>query len=195
MTWEISANTGLISTIAGNWTQGYAGGGGTATALAIDNADHLLFVADSDNGAIDELNLSATNSVPLPNGLGLLAPGQIATVLGGPAGVDNVNLNLPNNTLPGYGYETMAALAYDQSDGILYIADNGDNRVLAYDPTTGDLATIAGDGTAGYGGDGQPANQALLNGPSGLAVNAAGDLFIADTGNNVVREVNTGQAR
>ena len=54
---------------------------------------------------------------------------------------------------------------------------------------TGDIITVAGDGTAGYSGDGGPATDAELNDPSGVAVDAAGDLFIADGGNNVIREV------
>ncbi|MGA2256854.1 MAG: Ig-like domain repeat protein, partial [Thermoguttaceae bacterium] len=112
-------------------------------------------------------------------------PGDITTVLGGPNSVDNESLNFPN-----YGYGLNGSVAYDQTDGILYIADGDDDRVLAYNPSNGDVTTIVGDGTAGYGGDNGPATQAELNAPSGLTVDAAGNLYIADTGNNVVREVN-----
>ena len=54
---------------------------------------------------------------------------------------------------------------------------------------TGDIITVAGNGTAGYSGDGGPATAAELDGPSGVAFDSAGDLFIADAPNNVVREV------
>ena len=54
---------------------------------------------------------------------------------------------------------------------------------------TGDIITVAGNGTAGYSGDGGPATAAELNDPNGVAVDSAGDLFIADSGNNVIREV------
>ena len=52
------------------------------------------------------------------------------------------------------------------------------------------ITTVAGNGTAGYGGDDGPATAAELDDPSGIAVDAAGDLFIADTANNAIREVN-----
>ena len=54
---------------------------------------------------------------------------------------------------------------------------------------TGNIITVAGEGIAGYSGDGGPATAAELDGPDGLAVNSAGDLFIADAQNNVIREV------
>ena len=54
---------------------------------------------------------------------------------------------------------------------------------------TGDIITVAGNGTAGYSGDNGPATAAELDDPGGVAVDSAGDLFVADTGNNVVREV------
>ena len=54
---------------------------------------------------------------------------------------------------------------------------------------TGDIITVAGNGTAGYSGDNGPATAAELDGPARVAVDSAGDLFIADTGNNVVREI------
>jgi hypothetical protein len=57
--------------------------------------------------------------------------------------------------------------------------------------TTGVITTVAGTGAAGSGGDGGPATSAQLNGPYGVAVDVAGDLFIADTNNNRIREVNT----
>ena len=54
---------------------------------------------------------------------------------------------------------------------------------------TGNIITVAGNGTAGYSGDGSLATSAQLNGPDGVAVDASGDLFIADTGNDCIRKV------
>ncbi len=54
---------------------------------------------------------------------------------------------------------------------------------------TGDIITVAGNGTAGYSGDNGPATAAELDSPRGIAVDSAGDLFIADSDNNVIREV------
>ena len=79
-------------------------------------------------------------------------------------------------------------MAVDAS-GDVFIADTGNNRVRAVN-AAGTIVTLAGKGAAGFGGDGGPAAAALLAAPRGLAVDASGDLFIADYGNNRVREVN-----
>ncbi len=77
--------------------------------------------------------------------------------------------------------------------GNLYIADSANNRIRkVVNPTVIDadiISTVAGDGTSGFKGDGGPATLAELNGPSSIAVDQAGDIFIADTGNNRIREV------
>jgi sugar lactone lactonase YvrE len=80
-----------------------------------------------------------------------------------------------------------AGLALDAL-GNLYIADSGSNRIRAVG-VDGTIRTVAGTGTAGFTGDGGPAVKAQLNGPAGLAVDASGALFIADTGNNRIRRV------
>jgi sugar lactone lactonase YvrE len=76
-------------------------------------------------------------------------------------------------------------LAVD-SAGNVYIADTLNNRVRRVD-VNGVITTVAGSGAAGYEGDGQPAPEAELNLPTGLAIGFGDTLFIADTGNNVVR--------
>ena len=75
------------------------------------------------------------------------------------------------------------------SAGDLFIADTGNDRVREVN-RAGVITTVAGDGTGGYSGDNGPATAAELYNPTGVAVDSAGDLFIADTANNVVREVN-----
>ena len=92
---------------------------------------------------------------------------------GGPA--DHAALNEP------------AALAVD-AQGQLYIADQSNNRVRAVDLKTGMIRTVAGMGSAAYDGDGKPAAESSLAGPSGLAV-TAGTLYIADTFNSRIRSV------
>ncbi|HUA19236.1 MAG TPA: IPT/TIG domain-containing protein [Bryobacteraceae bacterium] len=72
--------------------------------------------------------------------------------------------------------------------GNIYVADAEDNRVRRISPG-GTIQTVAGTGVAGFAGDGGPANAALLNQPYGLAVDAAGNLYIADLGNARVREI------
>ena len=76
------------------------------------------------------------------------------------------------------------------SAGDLFIADSGNNVIREVNHATGVITTVAGNGTAGYSGDSGPATAAELDDPAGVAVDSAGDLFIADTGNNVIREVN-----
>jgi hypothetical protein len=78
--------------------------------------------------------------------------------------------------------------------GNLFIADEGNARFREVVHATGVISTIAGNRIQDYGGDNGPASAAELNGPWGVAVDAAGDLFIADTGNNRVREVASGAA-
>ena len=72
--------------------------------------------------------------------------------------------------------------------GNLFIADTFNNRIRKVS-ANGIITTVAGTGARGFGGDGGPATAAQLNYPQGVAVDAAGSLFIADTGNMVVRKV------
>src|SRR5262249_41975979 len=80
------------------------------------------------------------------------------------------------------------ALAVDAA-GNLYIADSGNHRIRVINLSTNVITTYAGNGGAGYGGDGVPASTASLNNPSGIALDAAGNLLIADRGNHRVRRV------
>src|SRR5262249_22815704 len=75
------------------------------------------------------------------------------------------------------------------ANGDLYIADTGNNAVREVVQATGNIFTVAGTGTAGYSGDGAAATSAEMSGPVSVAVDDAGDIFIADAGNNAVREV------
>jgi uncharacterized protein (TIGR03437 family) len=78
------------------------------------------------------------------------------------------------------------------SSGNLYIADFGNSRVRKVSASGAIIGTVAGNGSFGYSGDGGPAVKAQLNGPQGVAVDAAGNLYIADTENNLIREVTAG---
>ena len=76
------------------------------------------------------------------------------------------------------------------SAGDLFIADTDNNRIREVNHATGVITTVAGNGTQGYSGDNGPATAAELMLPRGVAVDSAGDLFIADADNNRIREVN-----
>ena len=75
------------------------------------------------------------------------------------------------------------------SIGNLYFADSNHNAIREVNASTGVISTVAGNGTPGYSGDGGPASKALLSVPVGVTFDRAGDLYIADSGNSVVRKV------
>lgn len=138
------------------------------TAVAVDKAGHL-YIADTMNHRIRRVE-ARTKTISTIAGVGQPRYGGD----GGPAVA--AGLNDP------------AALAVSES-GTLYIADQSNNRVRAIDLTTGHIRTVAGTGSASYNGDGIPATEADLAGPSGLALGKEGTLFIADTFNGRIRAV------
>ena len=170
--------SGTITTVAGNGTRGYTGDGGGATSaeidfpggLALDAAGNLL-ISSGDDGNGD---LSAIRKVA-PNGMittvaGNGIPGYSGD--GGPA--VNATVNLP----------TGLAIA---PNGDLYFADQLNHRIRKI--SNGIITTIAGNGTAGFSGDGGPATAAELDRPTGICFDSAGNLYIADRQNNRVRVV------
>ena len=163
---------GTISTVAGSGAAGYAGDGGPATAsqlngpasVALDPAGNL-FIADSGNHRVRKINPAGTISTLAGNGI-LGDSGD-----GGPASQSQI--------------ASPAGVATD-SVGNIYIADSGAGKVRLV--TAGGLIlTIAGGGGSGYSGDGGPALSAQFNTLSGIALDASGNVYLADTGNNVIR--------
>ena len=165
---------GIISTVAGNGTGGFSGDGGLATeasllfpfGVAVD-ASGDLFIADSDNSRVRKVTPDGIiNTVAGINAFGYSGDGGPAT---------SAALNLP------------IGLAVD-AGGNLFIADNKNNRIRKVSPD-GFITTEAGGPKFGNTGDGGPAIDATLNLPTGVAVDAAGNLYIADSGNSRVRKV------
>ncbi len=165
--------SGIITTIAGNGTPTYSGDGGAATAasfyypqvLAIDSTGNI-FVSDVGNYRVRKIN---------PAGIITTFAGNGAATFSGDGG---------SATAAGFNYPTGIAIG---PDGYLYIGDFYNARVRKVSPA-GIISTFAGNGTAGYGGDGGPATAAQIDGPGGLAINA-GTLFIADVHNDRARSV------
>jgi hypothetical protein len=187
---------GHIYTVAGNGTFGFSGEGGPATAAAmripedvvVDGAGNLV-IADSGNNRVRVVAASTGTSY----GRAMTA-GDIYTVAG------NGTFGFSGDSGPATAAElgSPGQTAVDVG-GNLVIADSGNNRVrvvAASDGTfygqamtAGDIYTVAGNGTGGLAGDGGPATSAELSHPQGVAVDATGDLLVADAGNNRVREV------
>ena len=171
----VSANNGVITTIAGTGSDGNSGDGGPASAATIgtplgaatDGAGNVYF-ADIENAVIRKIE-AASGLIST-----VVATGQLGySGDGGPATA--AQLYRP------------VGIAFD-GVGNLYIVDVYDQVVRRVD-VEGVITTFAGNGQRGYDGDGGPANQATLNFPEAIATDTAGNVFIADSANNVVRRV------
>ena len=186
----VNAASGQISTIAGTGTASYTGDHAAATAatlntpsgVALDGAGNL-YIADTGNNAIRRVDaVTHVITTVAGNGSGLpgfAGDGSLATSV-------TVLLNGPQS------------IAVDTA-GDLYIADTNNQVIRAVSASTGVINTVAGDyfgpfgaGFGGYNGDGVLATNATLNHPYSIAFDTAGNLFIADTVNNRIREVNAG---
>ncbi|HEY1653061.1 MAG TPA: hypothetical protein VGG09_14350 [Acidimicrobiales bacterium] len=176
---------GVIHLVAGDGVEGNRASGGPAVHAQLDspqgvavNAKGDVFIADTYNNVVREVTPQGFISTYAGDGI----PGYRGD--NGPA--SRAELTSPTG------------LALDAL-GNLYIADSG-NNVIRRVSTSGVITTVAGnvaadqssDGLGGFSGDGGPATSARLNSPEGIALDQAGDLFIADTFNNAIREVTSG---
>ena len=176
---EVLYGNGVISTVAGNGTSGDTGNGSLATAselaspagVAVDLYGNL-FIADTGNGAVRMVSAQT----------GVIS---VVATLADPAGVSYAPLPSSNPGITGEG---------SGLSGVLLVASPGSNTIsqitlsntLPISPVV-----IAGDGSSGDTGDGAAATAAELNSPSAAVEDAAGDIYIADTGNSVIREVSS----
>ena len=174
------ASSGNISTVAGTLgvdCQTYAttgcGNGGPATSAELNYPSGVtlnsgnIFIADTEDFEVREVtggNIQA------------FAGNATAAYSGDGGSPTNAELNNPGSV-------------FVDNSGNVFIADTSNSVIREIVASTGDITTVAGNGMAGYSGDSGPATSAELNFPQGIFVDSAGDIFIADSANNVIREV------
>jgi uncharacterized repeat protein (TIGR01451 family) len=174
---KITAATGIISTVAGNGTPGYSGDGGPATAarlsdptgVSVDGAGNL-YIAEKGNEVIRKVDPSGiiTTIAGMPGVAGYSGDGGTATAAA---------LNSP--------FDVIA-----DNFGNIYISDQQNNVIRKINPA-GVISTHAGNGTAGYSGDGGLATAAELNWPQGITLDMLGNVLVSDGYyNHVVRKIN-----
>ena len=208
---KLNAN-GTISTVAGNGTAGYSGDGGPATgaqlsfpaAVALDGAGNL-YIGEFLNSCVRKVDVNGKISTLAT---GFLIRGVAADSAGnvyysswyeGVWKVDSqgVSTKIAGNGNPGFSGDGgpatdaqtsgVAGLALD-SQGNLYLAEVLNSDIRKVD-ANGIITTVAGSQQVGNSGDGGPATSARLNGPTDVRIDAAGDLYIADSSNNRIRKV------
>jgi sugar lactone lactonase YvrE len=170
---------GVIRLIAGSAT----GGQGHGSQAALDRPEDVAVSAQGDVFIAETYANRVVRVTPSGHVLPFAGNG-VAGYAGDQSQATGAKLTAP------------AGVAVD-AQGNVYIADSGNNVIRRVDAKTGIITTVAGnfaadkanDGLGGFSGDGGPATSAQLNDPQGVALDGAGDLFIADTFNNAIREV------
>lgn len=173
--------TGTITTVAGSYKQnqdnsGYEGDGGAATSALLSSPEYLAIDKDD-------------NIIITDNGNNLIRKVDKAGIITSIAGNGSLSLFGDNSEAVSASFSDPYRIAADAA-GNLYISDSGNNAVRKID-TKGVITTVAGHGIAGYKGDKGPATSAELNFPDGVTIDKAGNLYICDQDNNVIRKVDT----
>jgi trimeric autotransporter adhesin len=160
----VTKSTGIITTVVGNGKSGYTGDGGPAITASLNGCISIV-LDESDNLYIAD---NSNNAIRL-----VTKSTDIITTIMGP-----------------YELKSPRGIALDAS-GNLYIADDSDNRIRKVTKSTGQISTVAGTGVSGYEGDGGQATLAKLSSCAGVAVDASGNVYIADTSNSRIRTYRT----
>ncbi len=176
---RVDLETGVISTVAGTGKPGFSGDGGPAVkaqlaqphSIVLDDTGKLLYIADIGNHRIRRVNLEN---------------GEIETI----AGTGEKQLPVDGATASGRSVLGPRAL-YRRGDS-LWVALREGHSVWKLDLAADRWLHLAGSGKRGYGGDGGPARAAQFDGPKGITVDEAGNIFVVDTENQVIRRIDSG---
>jgi sugar lactone lactonase YvrE len=180
---RVDAGSGVIRTVAGIGERGYAGDGGPAISARFNNPHSIaldgrggLYIADIGNHRIRRVDL---------------ASGTVETIAG------NGERTLPENGQPAQGRALLGPRALWIADQSLWIGLREGHSIWRLSLDRGQLWHLAGTGARGFTGDGGPGNRATFDGPKGIALDAAGNIYVADTENNAVRRIDatTGAVR
>jgi trimeric autotransporter adhesin len=172
---KVTVSTGIITTVAGNGYSGYNGDGISATSarigdpkgIAIDTNGNIYFT-DPTTDRVRKVSSGGIITTIVGNGIaGSSGDGGLASV---------AQVNNP------------IGIAVDGA-GNIYIADETNHKIRKVDATTGNISTIAGTGVGGYSGEGGLASSAQLRNPSGVAIDAIGNIYIADVNNQRIRKI------
>ncbi len=168
-------SAGTVNLFAGTGVQGFGPAGGLATSALLNypygvarDSTGNIYIADDENCVVWQVNTSGDINI-------FAGTAQSCTYSGDGGPATSAQLDYP------------VGVAVDSSNN-LWIADTNNHRIR--EVVSGTINTVAGTGTAGYSGDGGPAASAELYYPYDMRVDAAGNVFIADTYNNRIREVN-----
>jgi sugar lactone lactonase YvrE len=167
------STSGLITTVAGNGTSGFSGDGGNATLAQLNYPSNICIDRTGNLYVID--GGTRVRKISTSNIITTIAGNGTSGFSGDGGSALLAQFNFANG------------IAIDTSHNI-YITDYGNNRIRKV-TATGTITTIAGNGTSGYSGDGGLATNAEIAWVAGIAVDFAGNVFITDNLNNVVRKI------
>jgi streptogramin lyase len=176
---RVDLATGVITTVAGTGQPGYSGDGGPATGAALKQPhsiqfgpDSHLYICDIGNHVIRRVDMES---------------GEISTF----AGTGKPGPTPDGSPIRGTPLNGPRSLDFD-SAGNLWLATREGNQVFRFDLEKETIHHVAGTGKGGLSGDGGPAREATLRGPKGLAIDAEGNVWLADTDNECVRMIEAG---
>ncbi len=199
---KVITSSGTIVPYAGSGTRGYDGDTydklnvnvkfNYPWAIAVDPSNNDIYIADNGNNCIRKIN-SSTNFITTLSAGTLSGPRGVAVDAGsnvyisdyGNQRIQEVTSGGTISTFVGSGLNRPLGISF--TGGALYIAD-GNNRQIKK-VVGGTVTTIAGNGSSGFSGDGRLATNAMLATPTGLAVDASGNLYITELNNHIVRKV------